>query len=376
MQIIHLILGKARPERSNGVTKVAHQLATHQTRLGHDVSIWGITPTPQEPIGEREYKTRFFQSIANKLSLDPALKTAIRSLKGQEIMFHLHGGFIPEFQVAARLIRKAGLRYSYTAHGAFNPLAMKQGKLRKQLFFTLFERNTLRHAHAVQFLGRMEFEGIEQFTQLSHKYLIPNGQDQEELGEVQRGEPSSDTEKRPVFSFCGRFMNRYKGLDLLLEAFAQYRRAGGRGIVWLIGDGEDRDLLQTQAQQLGIAEQVIFWGSKYGTEKLDLLAQSDVFVHPSRSEGFPTSVLEAAGLGLPCVVSTETNAGEYIASHHSGIHLAQNDVRHITAALHEMEGHFHKGSLREMGDNARNMVRDTFNWPRIASLVVDMYQPK
>ena len=66
MKIIHLVLGKANPERMNGVNKVVHQLAKTQATLGQKVSVWGIANDliPNYPI--RNFKTVLFQQYSNK----------------------------------------------------------------------------------------------------------------------------------------------------------------------------------------------------------------------------------------------------------------------------------------------------------------------
>ena len=43
MEIIHIVLGKANPDRMNGVNKVVYQLATKQADFGEKVAVWGIT---------------------------------------------------------------------------------------------------------------------------------------------------------------------------------------------------------------------------------------------------------------------------------------------------------------------------------------------
>ena len=54
MKIIHLVLGKANPNRMNGVNKVAHYHAEYLHKLGHEVEIWGLTSTPTAPVvGQR-----------------------------------------------------------------------------------------------------------------------------------------------------------------------------------------------------------------------------------------------------------------------------------------------------------------------------------
>ena len=57
MEIIHLILGKANPERMNGVNKVVHEMATNQVQRGYLVQVWGITPKPVHDYPDRIFTT-------------------------------------------------------------------------------------------------------------------------------------------------------------------------------------------------------------------------------------------------------------------------------------------------------------------------------
>jgi glycosyltransferase involved in cell wall biosynthesis len=65
----------------------------------------------------------------------------------------------------------------------------------------------------------------------------------------------------------------------------------------LLGDGPFRAALQTEAERLGIAARVTFQGNI--TEPAGHLAAADLFVLPSRYEGFPNALLEAMAAGLP-----------------------------------------------------------------------------
>ena len=55
MEIIHIILGKANPERMNGVNKVVHEMASNQTQRGYEVMVWGITTNPVHDYPERGF---------------------------------------------------------------------------------------------------------------------------------------------------------------------------------------------------------------------------------------------------------------------------------------------------------------------------------
>ncbi|MEL6588988.1 MAG: glycosyltransferase, partial [Bacteroidota bacterium] len=304
MKIIHIILGKARLDRMNGINKVVHNLALHQAELGHEIELWGITPTPNVELPPRAYGMRFFQASKHPFGLDQSLKQAIAALEGQKVHFHLHGGFIPVYYRVARRLVKHGIPYVVCPHGALTPGAWLVNTRKKKWYFHLFDAYVLRHAATVQFLGETQFHAADRLLPLERKLLIPNGQN---LDELEFEWSPMDRPPVPVLSFCGRLDARTKGLDLLFAALQAHQEQGGYCQLWIIGDGEDRQWLEQEAIDRQIQDRVVFWGSQYGNEKLNLLAHSDAFVHTSRNEGMPTGVLEAAGMGLPCILSPETN---------------------------------------------------------------------
>lgn len=64
MEIIHLILGKANPDRMNGVNKVVFQLASQQAAAGRKVAVWGITKDTTHNYGARNFETQLFRAAA------------------------------------------------------------------------------------------------------------------------------------------------------------------------------------------------------------------------------------------------------------------------------------------------------------------------
>ncbi|MEM7657086.1 MAG: glycosyltransferase [Bacteroidota bacterium] len=371
MRIIHLVLGKARLDRMNGVNKVAHNLAVHQHRNGHEVAIWGITPTPDHPGGKRPYTLELFQAAKHPFGVDRQLKRALQQLQETDACVHLHGGFIPVFYRVSRLLRAYRIPYVVCPHGALTPGAWEKSPWKKRVYFRLFESHLLKHAHTVQFLGRMQYDYVDQLVKVKGKALIPNGQNPEEL-------MFSNTEMlKPwelVFSYLGRIDIVGKGLDVLVEGYAHYVRAGGRGFLWLIGDSDERPELEAMVKELGLASKVRFWGARFGEEKLSILANSQLFILNSRHEGLPTGVLEAAGIGLPCLLSTETNLAEDFAQHQAGIHLTINNATHIHYALENAETLWKSGELSNMGTRAKQLVAVKYNWDRIAQQTISMYQ--
>jgi len=366
--IIHVVLGKANPNRMNGVNKVVNSLAEHQSLLGYQVSVWGITKTLVHNYPDRSYQTQLFKD-AGKFRVSRELKNAIKNLKG-DVTFHFHGGFIPQFFMVSRLLKKHNLPYIFTPHGAYNKVALEKSRLKKKVFIKFFESFLAKNAKAIHVIGESEIDGTKSlFGEVPCK-LIPNGQEKLECGI----DDSKIGNMNPVFGFVGRLDKRTKGLDLLLKGFAEYLgNAGAQAELWLIGDGPDRNDLEQLARDLNIEEQMTFFGAKYGTEKNELMAKINFLCLTSRNEGLPGVVLEAAAAGTPSIVSKETNMGTYITQANAGFVLETNTPNHIAKAMSEAESTMNNGGYELQSNAAQQMIAQVFNWSSIATQHIELY---
>lgn len=103
-----------------------------------------------------------------------------------------------------------------------------------------------------------------------------------------------------VFGIVGR-ISEEKNHRFLTEAFAGYRRSGGKGVLLVTGDGPGRVALEREAARLGLGEAIRFAG--YRKDMGRIYSAVDALVMPSRFEGMPTVMLEARAAGLPILVS-------------------------------------------------------------------------
>lgn len=369
MEIIHIILGKANPNRMNGVNKVVNSLATYQVKLGYGVSVWGITKNPVHDYPKRNYETILFQETS-KFFLPEGIEKAINE-KGKKTVFHFHGGFVSQFFLIAKFILKNGFKYVFTPHGSYNTIAMERSNWKKKLYINLFEKTLVENAKSIHFIGESEIEGAKQLFRFKNYELVPNGQNIEEL----EGTSSSKKENSiPIFGFCGRLDVKTKGLDILLKGFAEYLlRTGAKSELWLIGDGKGRGELELMAQNLNIVNKVKFLGSLYGKEKIEKMNQLDYLMLTSRNEGLPGVVLEASVLGVPCIVSKATNMGDYITANYAGIALKDNTPINIARALQTALIWRHNGEINRLRINAKQMVENQFNWKTIVKQLTTIY---
>lgn len=153
----------------------------------------------------------------------------------------------------------------------------------------------------------------------------------------------------PVVVGVGR-LSFEKGQDMLLEAWARLRSP--RWLLRLYGSGPEEELLRRQAGELGVRVEL-----PGATSDLEgALVGASIYALPSRSEGFPMSVLEAKAYGLP-VVAFDSAPGvrELVAHEVDGLLVTPGNTAEFAGALERlMRDH----DLRvRLGEAGRSSVR-------------------
>jgi glycosyltransferase involved in cell wall biosynthesis len=368
MEIIHIVLGKANPERMNGVNKVVYELATRQAASGANVSIWGITRNPVVNYGERNFKTRLFRKNRNPFFTDEVLLEQLLTKKGKAV-FHIHGGWIPEFAGIAKHLSENAIPFVFTPHGAYNTIAMQRNKLVKQIYFSLFEKKMLQRASKIHCLGESEILGIKKMFEGVDTCLLPYGFEPQATNIAENG-PQDDF----IVGFVGRIDIYTKGLDLLLQAFEKFNARIPSSKLWIIGDGKEKQELEKIVAGRNLAQSVILFGGKFNEEKTGLMRQMDVFVHPSRNEGLPAAILEAAAMGLPSIVSKATNMAEHVQRFKAGISISNENAKELEEALYNIYLARTNSHHAEMQQNAQRMVKKAFNWDTLIIEFHKLYQ--
>lgn len=126
-------------------------------------------------------------------------------------------------------------------------------------------------------------------------------------------------------------LHRNKGIDLALQALAALKARGTAYTYIVIGEGEERRTLEDLAAKYGLAESVHFVGHRADAARF--VAAFDVFLLPSRKEGFPYALLEAGAAGVPAVASAVGGIPELIAHNRTGMLVRPGDTSGLAAAV-------------------------------------------
>lgn len=368
MNIIHLVLGKANPERMNGVNKVVHEMATMQKEAGYNVQVWGISSDITHNYPARIFKTKLFKKETNPFRLPATLREAFSKLPRNSVI-HMHGAFIPVFYTAAKELKQIGVPFVLTPHSSYNVVMMKKNAWIKKLYVQLFESSLLSNAGRIHLVGKSEFEGLNKIFATNKALLIPYG--------FQRQKIMSSSVPTDLFTigYCGRLDIFSKGLDTLLNGFAKFYATHKNAQLIIIGDGNQRKSLQQLTKDLEIEQSVQWTGALFSNEKIAMLKNCHVFAHPSRTDGLPATIVEAASIGLPCIVSEQTNMGDYINQYKAGYVISNSNVVEFTEALNVMyERIMIKKEMTTLSNNAIRMIDEAFNWKKLLIDFNDMYE--
>ena len=140
-----------------------------------------------------------------------------------------------------------------------------------------------------------------------------------------------------VYSHVGSFHRTnlsadIKGHDILLKAFAGVCRCAPDALLFCAGEGRLLGECRELAKSLGITDRVKFCGVLPDSSML--FKAADVFCLPSRYEGLPVALIEAASWGVPVVASDIEEIRSVIPGEYSVL-VPAGSVSGFTAVLEE-----------------------------------------
>lgn len=286
--------------------------------------------------------------------------SAWRLARREEIdILHAHW-IIPQGVVGAmlRLVLPRS-KLVVTAHGgdayAFN------GRLGRAL-----KRFVLRRADRVTTVSTQLRDDLQRDLSLPQAPTIaPMGVDLTRFG-------ISGTTRQRRFCFVGRLVEK-KGVDRLLEAYAQAQAVAGDGLPPLLiaGDGPLREQLAAQARKLGIAAHVTFAGWQDPADIPVLMAGSLAVLVPSVTardgdrEGLGLVAVEALAAGTPVIAYDYGAIRDIITPGANGLLLPTGDV---AALAHALAAAAADGSLLPVIDTEiRDAIRRRFDWRQVGA---------
>lgn len=238
-----------------------------------------------------------------------------------------------------------------------------------------------RVAHTTVLNAAIESVFLERGVPATQVSVVPNGVDYRRFSEVSSRRiadvrESYDIRDGPVLLFVGTVMPR-KGVDDLVRAMgALVNDSDFEDLQVVIAgeddlDGEYTATVRELAREAGVDDAVTFAGFVPDDDLPALYALADVFVLPSREEGFGMAVLEAMAAGTPVVATDVGGVSRVVTEGEQGYLVQPNDPDGIVMyvkkilTLNDEVGQFEV--------RTRDRARE-YTWPEIASRFVSVYE--
>jgi glycosyltransferase involved in cell wall biosynthesis len=147
-----------------------------------------------------------------------------------------------------------------------------------------------------------------------------------------RSEPAPE----PLFLFVGR-LDREKGVDVLLHAFARLRQRVPRARLRIAGRGPLQASLEALADRLDLSDAITFCGWRDPTGVEEEMDQTWALVAPSRwAEPFGLVAVEALVRGVPAIVTEHGGLADSVEHGVSGLHVPPGDALALAAAMEDV----------------------------------------
>lgn len=376
MRIAHV--GKFKKVSTNGVFQCIYNIAVHEAEMGHTVFVYtldDVSEVKSEIIDGVNVVT--FPSLNIKgfdrikgFWVPKELKIRIANNVDKIDLLHLHSVYTPYNTIISGIAKKKGIKYVLTPHGGYSTICGNRSistKLKKYIYDVLFEKRMIKNAAMIHCVSQREKDD----SAIKHPniVIVNNG--------VNIPIKRNDRVIKDNINilFLGRVDIAHKGLDILLEGFSIYQKEKQDTKIKIIiagpSMGNDENTLKDLVARNNLEKYVEFKGKVLGEEKNALFENAaNLFVHTSRWEGLPISILEALSYGLPVFVSKETNIGNYVNDYNAGWVLNELTPNAIAKTLAEIES----VDFTCKSQGARELAESTFSWDALVPVLVEYYK--
>lgn len=170
-----------------------------------------------------------------------------------------------------------------------------------------------------------------------------------------------DYSKEDIILVCVSRLSSEKNLEILIHCINVIENKNIK--LAFVGDGECRQALESLISSYNLQERIKLWGTK--TNVQDYYKVADVFILPSKYEGFGHVYIEALACGLPCIAAksnppeTITASEEIITDKKLGCIINYNSIDDIGGAIK-----YCIDTSEENKEYRRNYVINHFTWQR------------
>ncbi len=187
---------------------------------------------------------------------------------------------------------------------------------------------------------------------------------------VDRSETSITSVNAPVIITTSRLVEK-NGVDTLIRAIAVLKKKGQSLQCRILGDGPDRPGLERLVTELGVGNEIKFFGSVPFEKISSYLREAAIFIRLSRSEGMGSSFVEALAAGLPIIGTPVGGISDIITDGLTGLFAKVDDPHDAAQKIVRLLQDPQLG--RSIVENGKKMLQERFLWDAIAAQYKEIF---
>lgn len=187
--------------------------------------------------------------------------------------------------------------------------------------------------------------------------------------DVSAYKPSNVTTDGPLRIVTVGALAPRKGQEYAIEAMKLVDAAGVDARLVLVGSGVDEAMLRRKVTESGMGDVITFAGEH--PDPRAFLGEADLFLLPSRQEGFSNAILEAMACSLPVIATDVGGNAEAVVHGRGGSIVEPQNPEALAAAVIELAGK--RAELPDMGRFNRERVAEHFSLEASARTLADWY---
>ncbi|RVU83413.1 glycosyltransferase [Leucothrix sargassi] len=345
MKILRVI-SSVNPENGgpiNGLVNSSRELL----KLGHSIDV-ACLDSPSAPwVDSFEFNIHCFSGQLGTLKYSKKLDFWLERFICNYDVVIIHGLWQYHSYKTAAFCKKKNIPYVVFTHGMLDPWFNESQllkKIKKNIYWKLFEKNTINNASTVLFTSEEE----KLLARRSFKPYFPS----ETV--VSYGSPLPVFEKKVcenkfltmfpalvgkrVMLFLSR-INEKKGIDILVDSLTRVDNFPENFVLAIAGpdsNGLKKKLVQ-HISKLGLSNKIVWLGMLKDEVKWGAYYSSDAFILPSHQENFGIVVAEALSTSTPVLITNKVNIWREIQSSGAGI-VGDDNIDGITSILSKWFG--------------------------------------
>ena len=171
-----------------------------------------------------------------------------------------------------------------------------------------------------------------------------------------------------VIIFVGRVDDDRKGLDLLFKSLNKVIEQCDTKLL-VVGKGDKNEAVKL-AKSLNISDNVIFTGFVDDETLKKFYSLSDVYVCPSRLEGFGLTILEAMAVKIPVIATNVGSIPELIKDGYNGLLVEKDNINELSSTITKC---LNQDTLIWDSEKRRKFIEKNFSWKKTAKETEILY---